>query len=1021
MRSRRPTCPEVLRPALNQKIEKYIRSGWWEFRNVQNASPMLCVFKKTDELRTVIDARQRNSNTIPDVTPMPDQDVIRQDCAAAKYRSKIDLTNAFEQLRIVEKDVHKSAFTTIQGTMVSNVGQQGDCNMPSSFQRLMVRIFRNHLGVFVHVYLDDIFVYSKTISEHERHLDIAFDILRKAHLYCAENKLDLYSEKMDCLGHIIDSEGIHASADKMRTVRDWIRPQSYNDVQRFLGLVNYISHFMPDCSAYTSPLSAMSRQRDWSWNPIHQSSFQRIKDLACKAPILRPIDWSIIHLPHGKVWVICDASISGIGAYYGQGEDWKTCRPAGFLSKKFSQAQLSYFTYEQETIAILEAFKLWEDKLMGRPFTTVTDHKTLQFFATQPTLSRRQIRWSEYLSRFNHTMMYVEGSSNIVADAFSRYYSTVSDDVEIPIEDYVTIDSRLDPDGDELPTGLLAEVTARSAAMRLRKRTPVTAVEPRDAELEALHRFAPTNEQPVATVTPDTAVPEMNVWEAGTHTQPLIVTELGTKFSNVIREGYIQDPLLSKILTKPDDHPRFKIDQHGLIRTQNAIGDAVICIPNALFKGRRVTEIIIDNAHRTIGHHQLRKTSQYIRRWYWWPTIVKDLESFCKSCGLCQTTKTSTQRPKGLLHSMPIPNRPWQSIGMDFVGPFPESEGFNYLLVAICRLSGMIRLLRCRTTSTASDIAALYLNEIIRLFGTPESIVSDRDSKFISLFWQELNRLMGTKLLMSTAYHPQTDGMSEFGVKKITAVLRTVVDADQSNWSSKIPLTEFAVNSTNSSSTGFAPFEVGMGWLPRINFLPDTTPFMGVQSFVDQAMMNVSAAHDGLIASRVYQTHQANKHRDIDPVLAVGDRVYLSTANLNLPKGRARKLMPKFIGPYRITLALPATSNYELELPPQLKARGIHKRFHISRLREHVPNDDEKFPNREIETYYDFGNDPETEWLVSQIRAHKWVNKSIHFEIVWDSGEVTWEPLKNINKLSLLDDYLVTHGVSEPSELPRKK
>ena len=106
-------------------------------------------------------------------------------------------------------------FATVYGTFVSHTMQQGDCNVPTTFQRLMTAIFRDFIGRFVHVYFDDIFVFSDSIEEHEEHLRLIFNRLCKAQLYLEESKLDLYSKHMDCLGHIIDDRGIHADSDKM--------------------------------------------------------------------------------------------------------------------------------------------------------------------------------------------------------------------------------------------------------------------------------------------------------------------------------------------------------------------------------------------------------------------------------------------------------------------------------------------------------------------------------------------------------------------------------------------------------------------------------------------------------------------------------------------------------------------------------------------------------------------------------------------------------------------------------------
>ena len=133
--------------------------------------------------------------------------------------------------------------------------------------------------------------------------------------------------------------------------------------------------------------------------------------------------------------------------------------------------------------------------------------------------------------------------------------------------------------------------------------------------------------------------------------------------------------------------------------------------------------------------------------------MATDIEAFCRSCRKCQTNKTDMQKPQGFLHSLPIPDKPWQSVGMDFMRPLPWSQGNDYLLVIIDRLTLQVHLVLTMTRVTAK--------EVVRLHGVPKSIVSDHDTKFMSTFWHELHRLMGTKLLISTVFHPQTDGTTE--------------------------------------------------------------------------------------------------------------------------------------------------------------------------------------------------------------------------------------------------------------------
>src|SRR6202041_2244948 len=205
---------------------------------------------------------------------------------------------------------------------------------------------------------------------------------------------------------------------------------------------------MLDVSAYTSPLAAIQKNgHPFLWKPLHQACMDNIKSLACKTPILRPIDPS----SEEPIWVIGDALASGIGAVYGQGQTWQTCRPAGFMSKKCMGAQMNYCVFEMKTISIIEALLEWEDKLIGNQLNIVTDHRALEFFNTQQRLSSRQMRWMEYLSRFDYDIQYIKGTSNKVADSLSRYYQSDTWEDVHPSYDFVSADLKLDPEGEDLP------------------------------------------------------------------------------------------------------------------------------------------------------------------------------------------------------------------------------------------------------------------------------------------------------------------------------------------------------------------------------------------------------------------------------------------------------------------------------------------------------------------------------------------------------------------------------------------
>jgi hypothetical protein len=225
---------------------------------------------------------------------------------------------------------------------------------------------------------------------------------------------------------------------------------------------------------------------------------------------------------------------------------------------------------------------------------------------------------------------------------------------------------------------------------------------------------------------------------------------------------------------------------------------------------------------------------------------------------------------------------------------------------------------------------------------------------------------------MSTVFHPQMDGATERANRSIGQILRMLVDSDQRDWASKCPMVEFAINSSSSATTGYTPFELSGGYMPTFGKeLTLTTPFKGVRQFAEQANWNLIAAHDAIIANCVLQANQANKLRSASPDYKVGDLVYLSTENLSLPKGRAKKLRPKYIGPYKVLEAHHRASTVTLELPAVLKARRIMPIFHASLIKPHVPNDDERFPHRDVLRHYDFGQEAEEEWFVDELVAYR--------------------------------------------------
>src|SRR6266571_2004236 len=179
------------------------------------------------------------------------------------------------------------------------------------------------------------------------------------------------------------------------------------------------------------------------------------------------------------------------------------------------------------------------------------------------------------------------------------------------------------------------------------------------------------------------------------------------------------------------------------------------------------------------------------------------------------------------------------------------------------------------------------------------------------------------------AFHPQADGQVERMIQTIVQILWTMVRLDQKDRAVKLSMVEFSINASTNASTGYTPFELVYSFMLRMTMEIPPSDYPGVVDFSNKVKENLQRAHDAIIHNHVQQTIQVNKRRHLDPPLEKGELVYLSTDKLNLPKGRAGKLMPLYIGPNEILEAFPETLNYVLKLPPQLERCGIHPSFHM--------------------------------------------------------------------------------------------
>ncbi|GAA5984568.1 hypothetical protein JCM11641_006552 [Rhodosporidiobolus odoratus] len=880
---------------------------------------------------------------------------LRYRVVAKKYRTKVDFKAAYEQVRLTAESVGLSGFVTPNGTFVSHVMQQGDTNAPETMHQVCYLMFAKAISRFLDVFYDDVLIYSDTRRAHLRHLRIVFVSLRHYKFYLSRTKVEFFAKSMEVLGAVVDDDGIHAVPEKWDAVRRWPKPKNPKDILRFMGTVQWMADHLPHLNEIAAVLTRLTGKVDWNWTPACDLAFETLKSLVPRS--LSPLNIAALDDGTERLFLFTDASVFGCGGWLGQGSTRDTARPFRYFSAKFNAAQRNYSTTDQELLAVFVGTKKMHEHLVGFSFTVVCDHESLKTWLKQPPkATRRHVRLWEVLAQYDFDWEFIPGVQNVLADVLSRL-------AELDGEDGVELLDAPEPspasdDAEPFPTILSdrAHVVLSSLLAGLSRLPPSVAV------------LAPLLPSP-----------------------PSIVSSLPSDFLASLRIALRSDSLASKIVASPSAHAGFVVED-GLVFC-NVGKEWRLVIP----AGRHLrddsreasfVETIVQWCHEMVGHLGVSKTLSYARRFFWWKSMGADVGDFCRSCEGCARNKPSTSASFGFLHPFDPPSRCWSQVGMDFIVGLPpslfHSSPVDSILTVTDYLSKMVVLIPLLSTATALDVANLFHLHVFCRFGLPATIVSDRDPKFTSDFWTALNRKIGTSLAMSTAAHSQTDGRAEVTNKTVGNVLRVLCKDSPDDWAAKVVACEFAINSATAASTGLAPFEVVHGFLPTAwpNGSWDRSGNLAAEGVAERARLYALAATDAIIAARVSMTHQENRHRRDDTgVFTVGDKAYLSTAGLRFPKGLSSKFIPKYIGPFPILTASPSSSNYTLQLPPHLR---IHNKFHASKLRPHLPNDDARFPHRAFDApppVIEASDAAEAEYLIEKVVAQRRVRGKREFKV----------------------------------------
>jgi hypothetical protein len=1021
---------------LREYIESALEKQWIVPSKSPAGAPIFFIPKKDGSLRLCVDYRGLNEITIKNRYPLPLIGETLDRLTGAKIFTQLDLRDAYHRIRIRKGDEWKTAFRTRYGHYEYQVMSFGLANAPATFQAYINRALSDLLDICCVVYLDDILIYSQTEEQHEKHVRMVLERLRKFQLYVKLSKCAFKTDTVNFLGFVITPRGVEMEESRIEAIQSWPEPICVRDVQVFLGFANFYRRFIKGYSRICIPLTELTKgeeahkkgpksrnlrlrsrsprnrrkmfkkQSQFVFTQQARNAVDTLKKAFTSAPILRHFD------PALRIRIEADASGFAIAAILTQlQEDDKQWHPVAYWSRKMQPAELNYETHDSELLAIVEAFKQWRHYLEGSryPVVVLSDHANLRPFMTTKELSRRQARWAVQLSAFDFNIEHRPGKQN-PADAPSRRPDYARNVVERSMLPTLLNKLRLGPfnDGEQITHPKL-QTAMQELKAHGKEALSLVNIDTHSYEL----RNALIDESSTAGDTGilENLMPRLLVRAA--ITGETAYTDLPESMEELIKRIQQRDAFarekqneLDQTLDKKAERSPWNQDQKGLLRYNGSV-----FIP----QDKAVRDEIIRTNHDDPqgGHFGRTRTTDAICRKYYWRGMVKDIREYVKTCDVCQRNKTYRHKAYGVLEPLPTPKRPFETITLDFITGLPPSRWhgkvYDAILVIVDAYTKWSIYIPCRKDMDAPEFAETFLERICGNFGMPKNIVSDRGSIFTSKFWSSLCFYLGAKRRLSTAFHPQTDGQTERQNQTLEHYLRCYTNFEQDDWTRWLPLAQYTYNHSRHASTGVSPAEALMGFRGNLEIDVDAE---ATTSSVPEAQLQaerLKATRERLEenlkkAVETQKRYYDEKHKPM--TFNIGDQVVLRTKNLRRIRPSV-KLDNRYIGPFTV-IDTWSKHAYKLSLPPSLK--GIHPVFHVSLLEPYYAREGEPIAQGPISI------DGEDEWEVESILAKRVSGNETQYLVRWKGyspADDSWESFEIVKDLKALDEFEARLEASE--------
>lgn len=861
------TQPIAERPRIQSKfqrdetrkhVEAMLAAGQIVHSNSPWAAPVHIIKKPDGSTRFTVDYRKLNGVTIKDNYPLPSIAETINQLQGHSHYTKLDLKSGFLQIPILQRDQPKTAFTTRDGLYQFTVLPAGLKNAPPTFQRIMDNIVGRGREHFCLIYMDDLIVFSKSFDEHCGHVSEVLAVLHKHHFQLNPPKCDFFKPEMRYLGHMINANGMCPLDEKIETIKQLPMPKNLREANYFIGALGFYRKFIKNFAQMAAPIHRVTNlhkqhKGEFAWGPEQANAFHQLKMSISRGPLV--LDFPDATSP---LVLSTDASDIGIGGVLKQ-ETPAGTRVIYYHSQLLNEAQRRYATIEKEALAVFKCVDKLRPYLLGRDFIIESDHCPLCNFHQRGSKNRRVDNWSLILSEYNiQEVRYKKGKCNCDADLVSRY------PVGPPDED-VTEDRPTTP----IRTCLNVVTRAAAARMKLPAKEPEPSPHSHPADLDSLVSNGDDPPNPVEVLLP-----------------PLDLAR--------VKEEQQADGIVQQYVRKPAKGMAVCDEVLYKMINCNGVEQQVPYIPNSLVPA----VLAAAHDHQFSAHFGRDKTVEKLRNRCFWPGMYTAIRDYVHNCRECMRFNTRRRKPPGHLHPIEPPSEIFQMVGLDFWGPVQESNvGNKYVLVLTDYLSKFV-VAKAFPACTAQT-AAEFIVETALTFGVPSQLLSDNGTHFKNDLFQHLSRILGLDHILSTPYHPQTNGQTERWNATMRPKLALLCQHNESNWDEFLSGVVHAYNTSTHATTGYSPSFLMFGRELSLAFdparpvlqLPKSSDY--VEHLSRHRKIVLQAASDNVRRQQRTAKQRYDSHRQA-PAYELGQLVLMKQ------RGNLGKFDERQLGPFRV-------------------------------------------------------------------------------------------------------------------------